>query len=44
MMLLRDEGRLEDAARRMNQSPLGCCALAGTAYPPTASRPPAAGL
>ena len=33
MMLLRDEGRLEDAARRMNQSPLGCCALAGTTYP-----------
>ena len=33
MMLLRDCGRLQDAAARMNQSPLGCCALAGTTYP-----------
>ncbi len=33
MMLTRDIGRLEDAAKRMNVSPLGCCALAGTTYP-----------
>ncbi len=33
MMLSRDLGRLSDAAKRMNQSPLGCCALAGTTYP-----------
>ena len=33
MMLLRDLGRLGDARRRMNQSPIGCCALAGTTYP-----------
>ena len=33
MMLLRDRGRLQDAVSRMNQSPLGCCALAGTTYP-----------
>ncbi len=32
MMLLRDMGRLEDAAKRMNYSPLGSCALAGTTY------------
>jgi len=32
MMLTRDVGRLEDAVRRMNQSPLGACALAGTTY------------
>lgn len=32
MMLLRDLGRLEDAAKRMNYSPLGSCALAGTTY------------
>ncbi len=32
MMLLRDVGRLQDAAKRMNQSPLGACALAGTTY------------
>ncbi len=32
MMLTRDIGRLEDAARRMNVSPLGACALAGTTY------------
>ncbi len=31
-MLLRDIGRLEDAQERMNVSPLGCCALAGTTY------------
>ncbi len=33
MMLLRDIGRIEDAVKRMNYSPLGSCALAGTTYP-----------
>ncbi|MBR2329994.1 MAG: argininosuccinate lyase [Clostridia bacterium] len=33
MMLLRDVGRLQDAVKRMNYSPLGSCALAGTTYP-----------
>ena len=32
MMLLRDLQRLADCRRRMNQSPIGCCALAGTTY------------
>ena len=32
MMLLRDIGRIEDAVARMNYSPLGSCALAGTTY------------
>ena len=32
MMLLRDVDRLSDCAKRMNQSPIGCCALAGTTY------------
>ena len=32
MMLLRDMDRLSDCRRRMNQSPIGCCALAGTTY------------
>ncbi|MDR1465980.1 MAG: argininosuccinate lyase [Oscillospiraceae bacterium] len=32
-MFRRDLGRLEDAARRMNVSPLGSGALAGTGYP-----------
>ncbi len=32
MMLLRDLGRLADCRRRMNLSPIGCCALAGTTY------------
>ena len=32
MMFLRDLGRLRDARARMNESPLGCCALAGTTY------------
>ena len=32
MMLLRDVDRLSDCRRRMNQSPIGCCALAGTTY------------
>ncbi|WP_371187796.1 argininosuccinate lyase [Thalassotalea maritima] len=31
-MLKRDVSRLEDARVRLNQSPLGCGALAGTAY------------
>ena len=33
MMFARDINRLQDAARRMNESPLGACALAGTTYP-----------
>ena len=33
MMLLRDISRIEDAVKRMNYSPLGSCALAGTTYP-----------
>lgn len=32
-MFDRDRGRLLDAARRMNESPLGCAALAGTTFP-----------
>ena len=32
MMLLRDLDRLADCRRRMNRSPIGCCALAGTTY------------
>ena len=32
MMLLRDISRLEDAVERMNLSPIGSCALAGTTY------------
>ena len=32
MMLLRDMDRLADCRKRMNQSPIGCCALAGTTY------------
>ena len=32
-MFLRDIARLEDASDRMNFSPLGSCALAGTTYP-----------
>ena len=32
MMLLRDVDRLTDCRKRMNQSPIGCCALAGTTY------------
>ena len=32
MMLLRDLDRLEDCRKRMNRSPIGCCALAGTTY------------
>ena len=32
MMLLRDVDRLYDCRKRMNVSPIGCCALAGTTY------------
>jgi len=32
MMLLRDLDRLADCQTRMNRSPIGCCALAGTTY------------
>ena len=32
-MLDRDYGRLQDCRRRMNRSPLGAAALAGTTYP-----------
>ena len=32
MMLLRDCDRLADCRKRMNLSPIGCCALAGTTY------------
>ena len=33
MMFLRDIDRIKDAVKRMNYSPLGSCALAGTTYP-----------
>ena len=32
MMLTRDIGRMQDAVKRMNLSPLGSCTLAGTTY------------
>lgn len=32
MMLLRDLDRLQDGRKRINCSPIGCCALAGTTY------------
>ncbi len=32
-MLGRDVGRLQDARKRLNESPLGCAALAGTSFP-----------
>ncbi|WP_019551522.1 argininosuccinate lyase [Thermus scotoductus] len=32
-MLLRDAGRLRDARERLNESPLGAAALAGTGFP-----------
>ena len=32
MMLLRDMARIRDAAKRMNISPIGSCAFAGTTY------------
>ena len=33
IMFSRDVTRLQDAVKRMNESPLGACALAGTTYP-----------
>ncbi len=33
MMLLRDIERLDDSKKRLNVSPIGSCALAGTTYP-----------
>ena len=32
-MFKRDESRLKDLRKRMNECPLGACALAGTSYP-----------
>ncbi len=32
MMFIRDYGRSKDAVKRMNASPIGSCALAGTTY------------
>ncbi|MFX8620584.1 lyase family protein, partial [Acinetobacter baumannii] len=32
-MLGRDRSRLQDARKRMNESPLGAAALAGTSFP-----------
>jgi argininosuccinate lyase len=32
-MLSRDNGRLQDARKRLNESPLGAAALAGTSFP-----------
>ena len=32
MMLKRDIGRLQDTVKRMDESPIGACALAGTTY------------
>ncbi len=32
MMLMRDLDRISDCRKRMNISPIGCCALAGTTY------------
>ena len=32
-MLARDRGRFADAAKRLNECPLGAAALAGTAFP-----------
>ena len=32
-MLARDRGRFHDAAKRLNESPLGAAALAGTSFP-----------
>ena len=32
-MLRRDVGRFKDCKERMDASPIGCCALAGTTYP-----------
>jgi len=33
MMFLRDMDRLKDCKKRLNTSPIGACALAGTTYP-----------
>ena len=33
MMLLRDTERLAECKKRIDVSPIGCCALAGTTYP-----------
>ncbi|MGM9609517.1 MAG: argininosuccinate lyase [Eubacteriales bacterium] len=33
MMFLRDDSRLSDCLARMDESPIGCCALAGTTFP-----------
>jgi argininosuccinate lyase len=33
MMLTRDRGRISDTKKRLNESPLGCAALAGTTFP-----------
>jgi len=32
-MMLRDRARLADCAKRVNENPLGACALAGTSFP-----------
>lgn len=32
-MITRDRSRMEDCAKRLNESPLGACALAGTSFP-----------
>src|SRR6201997_5299653 len=42
-MAARDRGRFADARKRLNQSPLGAAALAGTAFP-THRHPPAKAL
>ena len=39
-MLGRDVSRFADARQRMNESPLGAAALAGTGFPSTATRRP----
>jgi argininosuccinate lyase len=38
-MFARDRGRFTDAARRMNESPLGAAALAGTPFPIDREKP-----
>ena len=39
MMLLRDIDRMQDAVKRMNVSPIGCCASPARRMTPTAVRP-----